>query len=57
MPQTLLATKFYLPPARPRMGRRPRLTARLTEGLQRPLTLISAPAGAVARARDLGLLP
>jgi len=45
MPYTLLATKLYLPPTRPTIVRRPRLTARLAEGLQRPLTLVSAPAG------------
>jgi LuxR family maltose regulon positive regulatory protein len=41
----LLMTKLYLPPVRPNLVRRPRLTARLAAGLQRPLTLISAPAG------------
>jgi len=45
MQTALLTTKLYMPPARPGLVARPRLTARLTEGLQRPLTLISAPAG------------
>ncbi|MHB9144987.1 MAG: LuxR C-terminal-related transcriptional regulator [Symbiobacteriia bacterium] len=45
IPAPLLTTKLYLPPARPNMVRRPRLTTRLAEGLQRPLTLVSAPAG------------
>lgn len=45
MPHQLLATKLYLPPARRDAVRRPRLTRRLTEGLWRPLTLVSAPAG------------
>jgi len=41
----LLATKLYLPPARRTLIPRPRLTSRLGNGLTRPLTLISAPAG------------
>ncbi len=41
----LLTTKLYLPPARPNLVPRPRLTARLAEGLTKPLTLVSAPAG------------
>ncbi len=41
----LLTTKLYLPPARPTLVPRPRLKARLAQGLTRPLTLISAPAG------------
>jgi LuxR family maltose regulon positive regulatory protein len=41
----LLATKLYLPSARAGHVARPRLTKRLTEGLGRALTLISAPAG------------
>jgi len=44
-PTPILATKLYLPPARPTLVPRPRLTARLADGLTRPLTLISAPAG------------
>ncbi|HYG56841.1 MAG TPA: LuxR C-terminal-related transcriptional regulator [Symbiobacteriaceae bacterium] len=45
MPHPLLSTKLYIPPAPPGMVRRPRLTSRLAEGLRRPLTLVSAPAG------------
>src|SRR5689334_21048560 len=49
MPPLLLATKLYIPPARPQMVARPRLTERLSAGLAagRPagVTLISAPAG------------
>ena len=45
MSTTLLTTKLYLPPARPNLVPRSRLTLRLAEGLTRPLTLISAPAG------------
>jgi LuxR family transcriptional regulator, maltose regulon positive regulatory protein len=41
----LLSTKFYIPPTRPEFVPRPRLIARLDEGLQRKLTLVSAPAG------------
>lgn len=41
----LLATKFHVPPARPNLVPRSRLTAHLSEGLTRSLTLISAPAG------------
>jgi LuxR family maltose regulon positive regulatory protein len=41
----LLTTKLYLPPARREIVPRPRLLALLNEGLTRPLTLISAPAG------------
>lgn len=41
----MLATKLYLPPPRPKVVHRPRLTERLHEGLSRKLTLISAPAG------------
>ncbi len=41
----ILTTKLYIPPARPTLVPRPRLTARLEEGLTRRLTLISAPAG------------
>jgi len=44
---TLLATKFYIPPSLPNLVHRQRLLTRLDEGLQRGnrLTLISAPAG------------
>jgi LuxR family maltose regulon positive regulatory protein len=47
MPAPVLATKLYLPPPRPDAVSRPRLIARLNEGLQagRKLALISAPAG------------
>ena len=41
----LLSTKLFLPAPRASLVPRPRLTARLTEGLTRPLTLVSAPAG------------
>ena len=41
----LLKTKLYIPPVRPEMVLRPRLIAQLNAGLQRKLTLISAPAG------------
>src|SRR6059058_1561608 len=41
----ILATKLYLPRLRPNVVSRPRLIERLNEGLQRKLTLISAPAG------------
>jgi LuxR family transcriptional regulator, maltose regulon positive regulatory protein len=45
MSTSLLATKLYIPPARPNVVLRSRLTKRLNEGLQRKLTLIAAPAG------------
>jgi LuxR family maltose regulon positive regulatory protein len=45
MPTPLLATKLYLPPQRPKVVLRPRLTGRLNAGLPRRLTLIAAPAG------------
>jgi LuxR family maltose regulon positive regulatory protein len=41
----LLTTKLYIPPTRAQLISRPRLIERLAEGLTRPLTLISAPAG------------
>ncbi|HEV2654901.1 MAG TPA: hypothetical protein VGT82_08075, partial [Ktedonobacteraceae bacterium] len=41
----LLATKFYLPPARSDLVARPRLIERLASGVQRKLTLVAAPAG------------
>ena len=41
----LLVTKLYIPPARHSLVSRPRLTARMDEGLRRKLTLVSAPAG------------
>jgi LuxR family transcriptional regulator, maltose regulon positive regulatory protein len=42
---SLLTTKLYIPPARPNLVPRPRLTARLQAGLAGKLTLIAAPAG------------
>jgi LuxR family transcriptional regulator, maltose regulon positive regulatory protein len=45
MSTPLLATKLYIPPLRPNVVLRPRLSERLNEGLRRKLTLISAPAG------------
>ena len=41
----ILATKLYIPPLRPNVVLRPRLTEQLNAGLHRKLTLISAPAG------------
>lgn len=41
----LLMTKLYVPPARAKLISRLRLIERLANGLTRPLTLISAPAG------------
>ncbi len=43
--EQLLTTKLYIPPTRQKLVPRPRLIARLNEGLHRKLTLISAPAG------------
>ena len=43
--ETILATKLYIPPPRPKVIPRPRLIERLNEGLDRKLTLISAPVG------------
>ncbi len=45
MSTPILATKLYIPPPRPEVVPRPRLTERLNEGLHRKLTLISTPAG------------
>src|SRR5919202_1037466 len=45
MSPPILATKLYLPPPRPNLVVRPRLIARLNDGLRHKLTLISAPAG------------
>src|SRR5919202_2741053 len=45
MATPILATKLYIPPPRPNLVLRPRLTERLNAGLHRKLTLISAPAG------------
>ena len=41
----LLKTKLYIPPTRAELVSRPRLLERLNAGLDRKLTLISAPAG------------
>jgi LuxR family transcriptional regulator, maltose regulon positive regulatory protein len=43
--EALLTTKLYVPRAHPNLVPRPRLGERLTEGMSRKLTLISAPAG------------
>jgi LuxR family transcriptional regulator, maltose regulon positive regulatory protein len=45
MPNTVLATKLFIPPPRPNALRRPRLLAQLHAGLHHKLTLIAAPAG------------
>jgi LuxR family transcriptional regulator, maltose regulon positive regulatory protein len=45
MATTLLATKLYLPPPRAKAVLRPRMLEQLNQGLNRKLTLISAPAG------------
>ena len=45
MSTTILTTKLHVPPARQDWIYRPRLLARLDEGLRRKLTLVSAPAG------------
>ena len=45
MSTPILRTKLFVPPPRPQVVARPRLTARLNEGLRRKLSLISAPAG------------
>ena len=45
MTKSLLSTKLYIPPIRPEIVPRPRLIEKLNEGLNRKLTLISAPAG------------
>ena len=42
---SLLQTKLYIPPIRPELVSRPRLIERLNAGLDRKLTLVSAPAG------------
>ncbi len=44
-PADLSRTKLYVPAPRTEMVERPRLMARLEEGLTRPLTLLCAPAG------------
>lgn len=45
MPTPILSTKIYIPTRRHRMVVRPRLIKQLNEGLNRKLTLVSAPAG------------
>jgi LuxR family maltose regulon positive regulatory protein len=45
MATSVLRTKLYIPPLRPNLVSRPRLTERLNAGLHRKLSLISAPAG------------
>src|SRR3954452_7073727 len=45
MSTPLLATKLYIPPLRPNVVLRPRLTERMNVGLHGKLTLIAAPAG------------
>src|SRR3954471_22238105 len=45
MSTPLLTTKLYIPPPRPNVVVRSRLTERLNQILRRKLTLISAPAG------------
>ncbi len=47
MPETLLRTKLFVPPVRPKLVPRPHLIERLNQGLQQGhrLSLISAPAG------------
>ncbi len=45
MSTPILTTKLYIPPPRPNVVLRPRLSERLNEGLHRKLTLIAAPAG------------
>ncbi|PKL76070.1 MAG: helix-turn-helix transcriptional regulator [Candidatus Melainabacteria bacterium HGW-Melainabacteria-1] len=45
MPTPILATKLYRAPLRPGVVRRERLIARLSAGLHRRLTLVSAPPG------------
>jgi LuxR family maltose regulon positive regulatory protein len=45
MSTPILATKLYIPPPRPNVVLRPRLSAQLNQGLRRKLILIAAPAG------------
>ena len=42
---SLLATKLHIPRPRPHLVLRPRLIEQLQQGMERPLTLVSAPAG------------
>ncbi len=44
-PEPLLRTKLFIPPLRPNQVVRPRLIELLDKGLDRPLILVSAPAG------------
>ena len=44
-PDPLLATKLHMPGPRPGLVPRPRLLARLDEGLERGLVLVCGPAG------------
>ncbi|MBE9519183.1 MAG: hypothetical protein IMY68_11460, partial [Bacteroidetes bacterium] len=43
--QPIIATKIYIPPPRPNIVKRPRLMELMNEGMDRKLTLISAPPG------------
>jgi len=45
MPTPVIVTKLFVPPPRPSAVPRPRLIARLDEGLHHKLTLVAAPAG------------
>jgi LuxR family maltose regulon positive regulatory protein len=45
MSVSILLTKFFIPPARPKLVSRPRLIERFNHNLHRKLTLVSAPAG------------
>jgi LuxR family maltose regulon positive regulatory protein len=45
MSTPLLSTKLHIPPVRPELVSRPCLIERLNAGLNRKLTLVSAPAG------------
>ncbi|MCB0257809.1 MAG: hypothetical protein KDI55_29130, partial [Anaerolineae bacterium] len=45
MSTSILTTKLYIPPPRPKQVVRPRLIQRLNEGLERKLILVSAAAG------------
>ena len=45
MPSSLLTTKLYIPPSRPNLVSRPRLTERLNGAMACRLALVSAPAG------------
>ena len=45
MSSSILVTKLFIPPIRPELVSRPHLIEQLNDGLNRKLTLISAPAG------------